>query len=117
MALKASIGIFLLRITIIRTHRVLIWMVVIAIEVYSTAYFFLFVLQCIPSAYFWNRFTGGQGRCIPPKVTVDATYAYSSISCLADWTLAIVPIFIVKDLNMNFRTKIVVALILAMGSM
>lgn len=92
-------------------------MVIVAIEIYGTAFFFLFVLQCIPSAYFWNRFTGGKGFCIPPKVTIDATYAYSSISCLADWILAIIPVFIVKDLKMNSRTKIVVAFILAMGSM
>jgi hypothetical protein len=48
---------------------------------------------------------------------VNATYAYSAISCWVDWTLAIVPVFIVWNLQMNIRTKISVAMILALGAM
>lgn len=117
MALKFSIGIFLLRIAVARTHRIIIWTVVVVTEVYGFVYFLLFVLQCIPSEYFWTQYTGGKGHCINPKVTVDATYVYSAISCWADWTLAIIPVFLVWNLQMNSRTKVVVALILALGAM
>ncbi|KAL3424535.1 integral membrane protein [Phlyctema vagabunda] len=116
MALKFSIGIFLLRIAVARTHRIIIWTTVAVIEIYSVVFFFLFVLQCRPSKYFWTRYTGGSGTCMNPKITVDATYVYSAISCWSDWTLAIIPVFLVWNLQMNSRTKLVVAVILAMGA-
>lgn len=117
MALKFSIGIMLLRIAVSRTHKVIIWTVIIVLEVYGSAYFLLFVMQCLPSSYFWTRYTGGKGTCIDPKITVDATYAYSAISCAADWTLGILPISLVWNLKMNPRTKISVSMILALGAM
>lgn len=70
-----------------------------------------------PSAYFWTQYTGGEGTCINPKVTVDAFYAYSAVSCVGDWTLGILPAFMVWNLQMNFRTKLSVAAILAVGCM
>ncbi|RDL42465.1 Uncharacterized protein BP5553_02444 [Venustampulla echinocandica] len=116
MALKFSIGIFLLRIAVARTHKVIIWAVIIVTEVYSAFFFFLFILQCRPSSYFWTQYTGGKGTCINPKVIVDSFYAYSAISCAADWTLGIIPVFMVWNLQMNIRTKLSVAAILAVGA-
>jgi hypothetical protein len=117
MALKFSIAIFLLRIAVARTHRVIIWVTTVILEVYGAVYFFLFVLQCRPSNYFWTQYTGGKGSCINPNTTVIATYVYSGISCAADWTLGIIPIFLVWNLQMNSRTKVSVALILGLGAM
>jgi hypothetical protein len=117
MALKLSIGIFLLRIAVCRLHRMIIYVVLGILELYCAFFFFLFVLQCRPSSYFWTRYTGGEGTCIDASVTVNATYAYSAISCVADWTLGILPIFMVWNLKMNTRTKWSVAAILAMGAM
>ena len=117
MALKFSIGIFLLRIAVARTHKIIIWTVIIVTEVYSTFFFFLFILQCRPSSYFWTQYTDGEGTCINPKVTVDSFYAYSAISCVADWTLGIIPVFMVWNLQMNSRTKLSVGAVLAVGAM
>ena len=52
-----------------------------------------------------------------PKIIVDAFYGYSAISCLADWILGIIPVFLVWNLQMNKRTKLSVAAILAVGAM
>jgi len=117
MALKLSIGIFLLRIAVAKTHRIIIWAVIVVTEVYSAFFFLLFLLQCRPSAYFWTQYTGGKGSCIDPKVIVDAFYGYSAISCLADWILGIIPVFLVWNLQMNTRTKLSVGAILAVGAM
>jgi hypothetical protein len=117
MALKFSIGIFLLRIAVAKTHRFIIWTTIAVIEIYGAFYFFLFVLQCRPSAYFWTQYTGGKGTCIDPKITVNATYAYSAVSCVADWTLGIIPIFLVWNLRMQRRMKYTVAMILGVGAM
>ncbi|KFY05219.1 hypothetical protein O988_00177 [Pseudogymnoascus sp. VKM F-3808] len=115
MALKLSIGVFLLRIAVVRMHKIIIWAVIIVTETYSTFFFLLFVLQCRPSAYFWTQYTGGSGTCIDPNITVQAFYGYSAISCIGDWTLGILPAFMVWNLQMNFRTKLSVAAILAVG--
>lgn len=123
MALKVAIGIFLLRIAVSRVHQTIIWVVIIVTEVYSTFFFFLFVLQCRPSSFFWTQHylmndpRRGSGNCVDPKLTVDCFYAYSAISCVGDWVLGILPIFIVWNLQMNTRTKISVACILAVGAM
>jgi hypothetical protein len=107
----------LLRIAVSKTHKIIIWTAVVIVEVYSLGFFLLFVMQCLPSRYFWTRFTGGQGSCINPAITVNATYAYSAISCAVDWTLGLLPISLVWNLQMNPRTKLSVAAILALGAM
>lgn len=117
MAIKASIAVMLLRLTIVTSHRIVIYVTLAIAELYGAFYFFLFVLQCRPSSYFWTQYTGGKGTCVDAAVVVNATYAYSAITCAGDWTLAILPFFMVWKLQMNSRTKLVVALILAMGAM
>jgi hypothetical protein len=117
MALKLSVGVMLLRIAVSRAHTIIIWTTVVILELYSLGFFLLFVMQCLPSAYFWTRYTGGSGTCINPDITVDATYAYSAISCAADWILGLLPISLVWHLQMTPRTKLSVAAILAMGAM
>jgi hypothetical protein len=117
MALKFSIGIFLLRISVTRTYKVIIWTVIAVTEIYSLAFLLLFMLACRPSAYFWTQLTGGKGTCVDTKIGIDAFYAYSAVSCVADWTLGVIPVFLVWNLQMNSRTKISVAAILAVGAM
>lgn len=117
MALKLSIGIFLLRLAVTKTSRIIIYVIIGVVEAYSAFYFFLFVLQCRPSSYFWTQYTGGTGTCVNPKITVDATYAYSAISCVADWGLGLMPIFLIWHIQMDMRTKISVAAILSVGAM
>ena len=85
MAIKASIVIMLLRIIVDIPQRVTLYVTLTVVELYSTAFFLLFILQCQPSSYFWSRFGGGQGSCIDNTITVGAVYAYSAISCVGDW--------------------------------
>ena len=117
MALKLSIAFMLLRLTVNQTHRYIIWATTIVTQLYSAFFFFLFVLQCRPSAYFWTQYTGGKGTCVDTSVVVGATYGYSVICCVGDWILAILPVFMVWNLQMNRSTKASVAGILGMGAM
>ncbi|TVY40375.1 Satratoxin biosynthesis SC1 cluster protein [Lachnellula occidentalis] len=112
MGLKASIGVLLLKIAVSKIHRAIIWTVLIVTEVYCVVFFFLFVFQCTPVNYFWTRYSGATGHCINPIITINAVYAYSAISCWADWTISILPVFLVWNLQMNSRTKVSVACIL-----
>jgi hypothetical protein len=45
------------------------------------------------------------------------TYAHGAISTWSDWTLGVLPIFLVWNLKMNPRTKVSVALILSLGAL
>ncbi|KAL1611991.1 hypothetical protein SLS60_000214 [Paraconiothyrium brasiliense] len=113
IALKLSIGIFLLRIAVERTHRIVLWVSLIAIEVYSLYFLLLFTFQCWPVSFFWEQFRGGKGTCMRLDIIVGSFYGYSALSCASDWIFSIVPIFIVQGLQMDRRKKISVAIILA----
>jgi hypothetical protein len=114
---KASIGVFLLRICRQKSQIYVIWTVIVIVTLYSTFYVFLIVFQCKPISLFWTRWEGVPGTCISIQLIADSTYAHSVISAVSDWTLGILPIFIVWNLKMTPRTKVSVAMILALGSM
>jgi hypothetical protein len=117
MALKFSVGIFLLRIAVERGQRITLYIVLAVSTIMSTYFFFLFVFQCWPVAYFWGQYTGMEGHCIDTSIILKTTYAYSAVTCWSDWTFSILPVFIVRKLNMNPRTKLSVILILALSAM
>ncbi|KAE9374487.1 hypothetical protein N431DRAFT_372091 [Stipitochalara longipes BDJ] len=114
--LKVSIAIFLGRICVKKSQIITIWVVLGVVTGFSVYYFFLVVFQCSPITYFWTQYLGAAGKCVPAKVITNSTYAHSAISAWADWTLGIIPIFLVWNLAMNPRTKVSVALILALGA-
>ncbi|KAE8447375.1 hypothetical protein EG329_010789 [Mollisiaceae sp. DMI_Dod_QoI] len=113
---KASICIFLFRICVTRSQIFTIWLVLGVVTAYSVFYFFLVIFQCSPVAYFWTQYLGASGHCIHASAITGTSYAHSAVSCWADWTLGILPVFLVWNLSMNTRTKISVALILALGA-
>ncbi|CAG7557596.1 unnamed protein product [Fusarium equiseti] len=118
MALKASIAIFLLRICVTRTHRMIIYIATGVTELYSLFFFLLFILQCRPTSLFWLRVTENPpaGSCLDATIVANVFYGYSAISCASDWTYSILPMFLVWKLQMSKRTKISVVAILAAGA-
>ena len=117
MAVKLSIGIQLLRISPNKLPRDIIMATIILTQAYSIAFFFVFIFQCYPPKFFWTRLQGDtDGTCLATSVTVNVFYGYSAICCIGDWIFAILPYFLVKDLQMNKRTKRLVALVLAMAA-
>ena len=116
MALKASIGIFLLRIAVSRTHRIILWTTLIVVETYSVYFSLVFTFQCWPVSHFWNQYRGSRGHCVSSNLTVTSFYVYSAISCVADWIFSILPMFITFSLQMNYRQKVIVAVILSFAA-
>lgn len=117
MFIKASIGIMLLRLSVNRIHKSIVWTVLAVTELYSLFFFFVFLFQCLPSAYFWTQLTGGTGYCMDPFIVVAVFYGYSAITCAGDWTFSILPVFLVWDLQMGKKEKVSVILILAVGAL
>ncbi|KAF7191451.1 hypothetical protein HII31_06953 [Pseudocercospora fuligena] len=117
MAVKASIAIMLLRLVVKPAHRYIVWASIVVTEVYSLAFFLLFIFQCSPSSYFWTRFGNGKDTCITTSAVVGAVYAYSVIVMVTDFTFAILPCVVVWNLeNIPKREKVMVGFILAMGA-
>ncbi|CAH0002448.1 unnamed protein product [Clonostachys byssicola] len=118
MCIKASIALFLLRICVHRAHVITIWIVMGITQVYSLFFFLLFILQCRPTSLFWLRFTANPpaGSCMNPDIATGSAYGYSIMSCVTDWTLSILPMFMVWNLQMSTRVKISVILVLAAGA-
>jgi hypothetical protein len=113
---KVSVGLFLLRVVAKKIH---IWILYAAMAVSAISSIFLLffmVFQCSPISYFWNR-SQPKGHCLSPTVITNATYAFSAISGVCDFTLGILPIFVVWHLKMNRQTKWAVAILLSMAAM
>jgi len=111
---KIAICLFLLRIVIQRLHKWIIYITIAIVTTYSFCFFLVVVLQCAPASYYWNH--NQPGHCTNPKVMIGATTCYGVVCMATDFTIGIIPIFIVRRLQMNFRTKCAVAGILAMAT-
>ncbi|KKY39707.1 putative integral membrane protein [Diaporthe ampelina] len=110
---KISIAIFLLRIIV---ERIQVWFIygALAINVMTgLVFFFVTTLQCQPISYFWHK--EQPGTCVPIGIIIALTYLYSSLNIICDFTFALLPIFIVRKLNMKRRMKVAIMPLLSMG--
>ncbi|KAF2676079.1 hypothetical protein K458DRAFT_322826 [Lentithecium fluviatile CBS 122367] len=113
--LKIALGIFYLRVALQRWHIWCIKLLMVGTVLFGLTYFFLVMLQCIPVSEFWLNHPASS-KCIPESPTTGITYALGAVNAFADWSFGTLPIFIVWDLQMNRKTKIMVVAILAFAS-
>ncbi|KAI1086895.1 hypothetical protein F5B19DRAFT_101983 [Rostrohypoxylon terebratum] len=116
IASKISIGLFLLRIAVLRIHHYIIYVNLLLTVVTGLVFFFVTLLQCNPIPYFWLRFSGvDQGSCIDVNIIAALTYLYSALNVICDFTFATLPIVLIWGLQMDKKTKIALIPILSMG--
>ncbi|KAF3031873.1 hypothetical protein E8E12_001414 [Didymella heteroderae] len=113
--LKFSIGYFYLRVAIQRWHVWTIRILMGGTILFSVVYFFLVAFQCTPPSEFWNNHPASD-KCLPAGPTKGITYALAAVNAAADWMLGTLPFFIVWDLQMKLKTKLLVAGILAFAA-
>jgi hypothetical protein len=111
---KTSIGLFLLRVTIKPIHRWIIYIAMGLTVLTGLVFFFVTLLQCAPLSYFWDK-SSQTGSCINVDVIIALTFLYSAVSVFCDFTFAILPIFLVWNLNMSIKTRIMLIPILGMA--
>ncbi|KAH9900339.1 hypothetical protein F4778DRAFT_136630 [Xylariomycetidae sp. FL2044] len=115
--LKFTIGVFLLRICSTTRQRIIIWIVLIGCLVFNLFYVFIAAFQCKPVEYFWMRAVeDAKGTCLSEEIILGSTYAAAAVNACADWVLGLMPIALVWNLDLNKRSKVSVAGILALGS-
>lgn len=118
LAVKLSIALMLLRYAVEEYQKRLVYIVTGVTQIYSVVFLFVFAFQCTPSTFFWTRFQGEtNGRCINPHIVVILGYVYLAVTIAYDWTMAVLPWFIVRKMHLDLRTKRMVAVVLALGSM
>lgn len=77
--------------------------------------FFVFLFQCNPIRAFWTL-DPHDGKCLDTTVLVGLVFAISGLNVIADWTFGVLPIFIVKDLQIPLRQKRLVIGLLAFAA-
>ncbi|KAH8666923.1 hypothetical protein BX600DRAFT_462894 [Xylariales sp. PMI_506] len=86
-------------------------MVVVAI--YSLGCILVDVLQCIPLQATWGV---GTGKCLSSHQLAGLGFAVSALDIASSLFYAVLPIFVLGDLNMDKRTKLSVIVMLGLGA-
>lgn len=113
---RTSVALFLLRVSAVPYHKWIILVNLGAIYLISIVFTFVVTFQCDPPSYFYDQVLGLQGHCMDITVVPYVTIAHSSVCAVADLIFAWLPIAMLWNVQLNKRTKIVVALLLGMGS-
>ncbi|KAL6708785.1 hypothetical protein ACN47E_002481 [Coniothyrium glycines] len=113
--LKFSIGFFYLRIAFQRWHIWAIKLLMSGTILFSIVYFFLVLGQCTPISEFWDNHPASD-KCIAKGPTLGITYSLAAVNAIADWCLGTLPFFMVRGMNMDFRTKMSVIGILGFAA-
>lgn len=117
LTIRASVCVILLRLTTTRVHRWIIWINFGIIAAVSVAFFFVLVFQCSPPSYFWRQVYGAEGYCHNKLIVAYSTTVHSCVSALSDWCLGLMPIALLWKVNINRRTKAIIAVLLGLGMM
>ncbi|KAI0144917.1 hypothetical protein BJ166DRAFT_80602 [Pestalotiopsis sp. NC0098] len=110
---KLSIGVFLLRITVQRIHHYILYLAMFCSVMTGLVFFFVTIFQCHPVTYFWWK--EQDGTCIDSGIIAALTYLYSAISVICDFTFALLPLHMIRGLQMHRKTKYALIPILGMG--
>ncbi|OJD29105.1 cation-transporting atpase 4 [Diplodia corticola] len=110
--IKCAICIALLRITQQRKYRYSLWGIMFLSTIGAVTTIATVLAQCQPIAATWDK---DLGTCIDTKVITNSSYFLSACSIITDWSCAILPAFILWNVQLRFRIKASVVVILALG--
>jgi hypothetical protein len=83
------------------------------------AFFFFSVFQCGYFTSIWvfleRRLT--QEGCVTPQDGLAMGFTHATISTISDWTFAILPIFVLRNVHIDTKEKSTVFFILSLGAM
>ncbi|KAH8434409.1 uncharacterized protein LDX57_012056 [Aspergillus melleus] len=111
---RLSIALSLLRLTVERVHSCMLYSATALSIVAGLIFFFFTVFQCQPVHYYWNR-TDTTGKCLNMDLLLGVVYMYSVAATICDFTIGLLPAFMVWQLKMHRRTKAAVAGLLGIG--
>lgn len=117
MAVKLSISYMLLDIVVEESHKKVIYIVSVLMQVCIVVWCFLIAFPCTPVQFYWTRFEGQtNGKCLAFRVTGISTYIYTTLCVLFDLVMVILPWFVVRKMQQTLRTRLMIAFLLGVGS-
>ncbi|KAK8071515.1 hypothetical protein PG996_004863 [Apiospora saccharicola] len=119
--IKLVAGLLLLRLFAgQRWQRISIIVLMALVGLIQTLYLFVAIFQCTPIPFYWFRYTADApvaGKCLSPILATVPTYVSILLGVVSDWYLALLPITLVRKIQMEKRAKNAIVGILAIGSM
>ncbi|KAF4985670.1 hypothetical protein FDECE_16401 [Fusarium decemcellulare] len=110
--IKASICVTLLRIAVLKVHRIISWVTLVA-SIISTLIVLIGLLAiCQPVTANWDS---SAGKCAPVIVLTSLSYLVSASSVVTDLVCAILPGFMLYKAQMKLATKVSISIILGLG--
>jgi hypothetical protein len=115
---KISIVLALLRLAVRRPHRIILWSILTMVIIISLVFWLLLLLYCLPISYFWARVTSSaSGTCLSTELLVVVAFIYSALTVICDIILTILPARLIWALQMRWRPKLTLGMVLSMGAM
>jgi hypothetical protein len=110
--IKTSICLTILHIAIVRWQRILLW-TMISVSFACAAIINIFIcVQCTPIEGSWGA---KDAKCFPQAAKVSLTFCVSGLNILTDFGTAILPILIIKNLQMPKKRKMALMGVLGAG--
>ncbi|KAJ5570964.1 hypothetical protein N7535_004624 [Penicillium sp. DV-2018c] len=110
---KVSIGLFLLRFAPRKSYRSFIWVVILLMTLYTTICFLTLIFQCKDIRSNWDKSI--VSKCFKPKQLLILSYTNTALNILTDLIFAILPVFMLRHLQVNRRVKASLICILGLG--
>ncbi|KAL8393516.1 hypothetical protein RB595_003314 [Gaeumannomyces hyphopodioides] len=110
---KGSICVTLMRIATARKYLVILKTLIIFSFVLSGVGIVVLFNQCHPLESYWDSRV--PGTCIPPIILTVLSVAASVVNVMTDFTVALIPFFLLRNVQMRPRIKFYIRAILAMG--
>lgn len=112
--IKTSICVQLLRIASNKLCKLFLWCLIALTVLITLTAMIVGLVRCQPLAASWDP---SLGTCMDQGILVILTYVVSGMNILIDWSVAIVPVIILWDVQMHRTLKIMANLVMGIGAL
>ncbi|KAJ6123881.1 hypothetical protein N7471_011198 [Penicillium samsonianum] len=110
---KISIGLFLLRFAPRKGYKVFIWVVIVLMTLYTAICFLTLIFECQDIRANWD--SSVKSKCFSPRQLLTLSYTNTALNILTDLIFAVLPVFMLRHLQVNRRVKASLICILGLG--
>ncbi|KAG8626499.1 hypothetical protein KVT40_005444 [Elsinoe batatas] len=115
MLARVSIGLLLLRLMASRKQKVVVWSVM-ALNVITWLVYVIWTFNiCSPVSRYW-QWSSDRGICRTERYSI-GTYIHSAATVISDWTLSLIPMWVLYKSNLAKKTRFATAGILGLGAL
>ena len=101
-----------MRIATQQRYIIILWLLIVTSVITTLIAIIAVLIRCKPVAASWNP---ALGTCINQNIIIVLTYVVSAVNIATDWSVAIIPIFILWNVQMRSTLKRMVWLVMAVG--